>query len=144
LFQALLRDIDRSYHGAGRVDPEEMQLLLDRLEEEGNLTPIEVYRRFKELSSDLKNVSRRMMKENSPSVEGFKNLSLIRDELGQYLSNKDAEYYDAFKAKYDWCQLILSLKDNSRFNKYLELMLTRKEEREPRTAAPFTEIRYTE
>ena len=71
-------------------------------------------------------------------------LSGLRDEFRSYLANEKAEYYDAFKAKYDWCQLILSLKDNTRFNEYLELMSSRRQEREPRTAASFSEIRYTE
>ena len=143
IFMEHLDEIDRTYEGAGRIDPGEMQLLLDDLEREGNLTPIAVYRRFQELATALKTLAERLRTEKHPDSEMLKELSGLRDEFRPYLANEKAEYYDAFKAKYDWCQLILSLKDNVRFSECLELMLTRRQEREPRTAASFSEIRYS-
>jgi hypothetical protein len=142
-FMKHLNEIDLTYEGAGQVDPKEMQRLLDNLEREGNLTPIAVYRRFQELAGALKTLTHRMLGEEVPSVESVKELSSFRDELRSYLANEDAEYYDAFKAKYDWCQVILSLKDNIRFNEYLERMINRGQEREPRTTSSFSEIRYS-
>ena len=144
IFMQHLNEIDRTYDGAGRVDPIEMQGLLADLEREGNLTPIAVYRRFQELAKALKTLTQEMRTEKQSSPELLMALSGLRDEFRSYLANEKAEYYDAFKAKYDWCQLILSLKDNTRFNEYLELMSSRRQEREPRTAASFSEIRYTE
>ncbi|PYS70685.1 MAG: hypothetical protein DMF69_12795, partial [Acidobacteria bacterium] len=143
IFMEHLDEIDRTYEGAGRIDRGEMQLLLDDLEREGNLTPIAVYRRFQELATALKTLAERLRTEKHPDSEMLKELSGLRDEFRPYLANEKAEYYDAFKAKYDWCQLILSLKDNVRFSECLELMLTRRQEREPRTAASFSEIRYS-
>jgi hypothetical protein len=137
-----LNEIDRTYDGAGRVDPIEMQGLLADLEREGNLTPIAVYRRFQELAKALKTLTQEMRTEKQSSPELLMALSGLRDEFRSYLANEKAEYYDAFKAKYDWCQVILSLKDNVRFSEYLELMLSRRQEREPRTATSFSEIRY--
>jgi len=138
-----VNDIDLSYKGAGRVDPIEMKRLLDNMEREGNLTPISIYRRFQELDAALKTLTQRMLREEHPSAESLKELSSYRDELRSYLANENAEYYDAFKAKYDWCQVILGLKDNVRFNEYLELMIKRGQGREPRTTSSFFEIRYT-
>ena len=144
IFREHLNEIDRTYDGAGRVEPMEMQRLLADLERDGNLTPIAVYRRFQELATALNTLTQRIRTEKHPSSAMLLELSVLRDELRSYLTNENAEYYDAFKAKYDWCQLILSLKDNTRFSEYLELMLSRRQEREPRTASPFSEIRYTQ
>lgn len=143
IFIEHVNDIDLSYKGAGRVDPIEMKRLLDNMEREGNLTPISIYRRFQELDAALKTLTQRMLREEHPSAESLKELSSYRDELRSYLANENAEYYDAFKAKYDWCQVILGLKDNVRFNEYLELMIKRGQGREPRTTSSFFEIRYT-
>jgi hypothetical protein len=96
------------------------------------------------LATALNTLTHRIRTGKHPSSAMLLELSILRDELRSYLANENAEYYDAFKAKYDWCQLILSLKDNTRFSEYLELMLSRRQEREPRTASPFSEIRYTQ
>jgi len=144
IFRHILNEIDRTYQGAGAVNPQAMRELLEKLEEEGNLTPIAVFRRFQQLAAELNDLSRQMVSEGKPNAESLRELSRLRDELRLYLSNQNAEYYDAFKSKYDLCQLLLSLKDDARFGEYLELILTRRREREPRTATSFSEIRYTD
>ena len=142
-FTTILNDIDRTYQGAGVVDPEMMRELLKNLEQEGNLTPISIFRRFQQLAEELRALNRRMIEEGRPTDESLRKLGELRDELRVYLSNEKAEYYDAFKSKYDLCQLLLSLKDESQFAEYLKLIVMRSKEREPRTTSSFSEIRYT-
>ena len=84
-----------------------------------------------------------MIEEVRPTFESLRKLQVLRDELRVYLSNEKAEYYDAFKSKYDLCQLLLSLKDKGQFAEYLKLIVMRSKEREPRTTSSFSEIRYT-
>ncbi|MFN2532172.1 MAG: glycosyltransferase family 4 protein [Pyrinomonadaceae bacterium] len=143
IFIRILREIDQSYNGAGPVDRQAMQQLLDELEREGNLTPIATYRHFQRLAVDLNTLTHRMLAEDRPTVESLNELEGLRDALRSYLANDNAEYYDAFKTKYDWCQLLLSLRNDVRFGEYLELMLRRRQAREPRTTSSFSEIRYT-
>jgi glycosyltransferase involved in cell wall biosynthesis len=142
-FTRILNEIVRTYHGAGVVNPQEMRKLLDNLEREGNLTPIAIFRRFQQLAEELRALNHKMLGEGSSRPESLRQLQGLRDELRFYLSNENAEYYDAFKSKYDLCQLVLSLKDNARFGEYLKLILMRSKEREPRTTSSFSEIRYT-
>jgi len=142
-FKRILSEIDRTYQGAGAVNPRAMRGLVGKLEQEGNLTPIAVFRRFQQLAKELNELNFRMIGEGRPTRESLSELERLRDELRSYLSNESAEYYDAFKSKYDLCQLLLSLKDDARFAEYLNLILTRRKEREPRTASSFSEIRYT-
>jgi glycosyltransferase involved in cell wall biosynthesis len=144
IFRRHLDEIDRTYQGAGAVNQQAMRGLLKNLEQEGNLTPIAVFRRFQQLAAELGKLNSKMLGEGRPTPENLRELQGLRDELRSYLGNEKAEYYDAFKSKYDLCQLILSLKDNARFGEYLKLILARRKEREPRTAASFSEIRYTE
>jgi hypothetical protein len=67
----------------------------------------------------------------------------VRDGFGRYLNNRRAEYYDAFKAKYDLCRLILSLRGEAQFHHYLSLLVAGR--RESGASAPsFVEIRYTD
>ena len=141
-FKQILNEIDRTYQGPGDVNPLEMQKLMENLEQEGNLTPIAIFRRFQQLAGELSALNYRMLGNSRPTLDTLSELHKLRDELRSYLSNENAEYYDAFKSKYDLCQLLLSLKDNARFGEYLNLILARRKEREPRTASSFSEIRY--
>jgi glycosyltransferase involved in cell wall biosynthesis len=143
-FRRILSEIDRTYQGAGAVNPQTMQKLLEDLEQEGNLTPIAIFRRFQQLAAELTELLDKMFDEGRPSAASLTQLQELRVELRFFLGNERAEYYDAFKSKYDLCQLILSLKDNVRFAEYLKLILLRGKEREPRTTSSFSEIRYTD
>ena len=143
-FQRILNEIDRTHQGAGAANPQAMRELLEKLEQEGNLTPISIFRRFQQLAAELDELNHRMIDDGRPTHESLSELQRLRDELRSYLSNEGAEYYDAFKSKYDLCQLLLSLKDDASFAEYLNLILTRRKEREPRTASSFSEIRYTD
>jgi glycosyltransferase involved in cell wall biosynthesis len=143
VFTGILNEIDRSEQRAGIVDPQAMQGLLKGLEQGGNLTPIAVFRRFQQLATELYELNCEMIAEGRPTLDSLRNLHTLRDELRLFLSNENVEYYEAFKSKYDLCQLILSLKDDLRFAEYLKLILIRRKEREPRTNSSFSEIRYS-
>lgn len=142
IFKGILSEIKRTDMGTG-VQPDTMRQFLEDLEWEGNLTPINVFRRFQQLAAELNALSHRMVDEGRPTLESLNELQRLRDELRSSLSNEKAEYYDAFKSKYDLCQLILSLQDNARFAEFLKLILVPGKELELRTAAAFSEIRYT-
>lgn len=141
-FLEIITDIDRTYEGPGSVDPRVMQDLLSRLENEGNLTPITVFNEYRRLADDLSRLVQRLLEKLRPAEQDVTVLEELRDGFRQYIGNEAAEYYDAFRSKYDLCQLLYGLKDTPRFVEYLTLLTTRDEPREPHTAASFSEIRY--
>jgi L-malate glycosyltransferase len=140
----ILLEIDQTYASVGAIDSNTMQGLLERLEKEGNLTPIAVYRRFQQLSEELDELVYNLLSEVIPMPTTLEKLQSVRDMLGYYLDNKTAEYYDAFKSQYDFCQLLLSLSADARFNEYLNLILVRRKQSEPQAATSFFEIRYSD
>lgn len=140
--RGILHEITQTPESPGVLDPRAMQEILEDMEREGNFTPIQIFRRFQQLAAELGEIECALLETETPTVESLREVARLRSELRRYLNNEDAEYFDAFKAKYDFCQLILSLKDNARFGQYLKLILTRRKEREPGTVASFSEIRY--
>jgi glycosyltransferase involved in cell wall biosynthesis len=142
IFRQILDEIDHTYEGPGEVDVRAMRGLLEALEQEGHLTPIAVFRRFQQLALELDRLAHRMLDEVIPSAESLGELIRLRDGFRAHLGNEGAEYYDAFKTKYDFCQLILSLKDKASFAEYLGLILNRRQGREPRPTSSFSEIKY--
>jgi glycosyltransferase involved in cell wall biosynthesis len=143
-FQSILQQIDGAHDNSAAVDAREMEDLLASLEREGNLTPITVYRRFQQLATRLDALTARMLRESDPTPGSIDELQQIRDGLLVYLSNTSSEYYDAFKAKYDLCQLISSLASNPRFNEYLEVVIRGRKEREHGSNSSLVEIRYSD
>jgi glycosyltransferase involved in cell wall biosynthesis len=142
LFSSILNKIEETEKSAETFQPEAMHGILEDLEREGNLTPFAVFRRFQELAGQLSSLNNGLI-DGRLEGESIDELQRIRDEIRPYLSNENTEYYDAFKAKYDLCQLILALKDSPRFGEYLKLILNRVELSEPGTPTSFSEIRYT-
>jgi glycosyltransferase involved in cell wall biosynthesis len=142
-FKRILREIHETYQVADDVDPRMMRELLERLEHEGNLTPTSIFRRFQELSEELEELNTEILSRSQPTLESLTELQRLRSEFRSYLDNENTEYYDAFKSKYDFCQLLLSLKADPHFIEYLQKILTRRNERGPRTASSFSEVRYS-
>jgi glycosyltransferase involved in cell wall biosynthesis len=138
----ILNEITPTSESLRALDPHALQKLSAALEREGNFTPIKIFRRFQQLAAELGEIEGALVEEEIPTVASLRKVECLRSELRCYLNNEDAEYFAAFKAKYDFCQLILSLKDNPRFGHYLKLILTRRKQREPGTVASFSEIRY--
>ncbi|BCM93397.1 D-inositol-3-phosphate glycosyltransferase [Abditibacteriota bacterium] len=142
LFREAIGEIDRAYSGPGEVDGRAMQGLLDQLEAEGNLTPIEVFRSFQAPAAELKDLCAGMIESGQVSEVQAKRVFELRQAFGEYLNNSQAEYYDAFKTKYDLCQLILSFKGHPNFGSYLQLILTKNQQSGNPTSASFSEIQY--
>jgi hypothetical protein len=101
-----------------------------------------VFRHFEQLSAALEVLSEKMLNEVRPTGESFRELESLRNDLRPYIGNDRAEYYRAFRAKYDLCQLLLSLSQDPRFPQYLELVM-RRNVFERRSAATFSEIQYS-
>jgi glycosyltransferase involved in cell wall biosynthesis len=141
-FRQAVGEIKRTYVGPGAIDPAHMRSLLDDLEQEGNLTPIATYRLFQELSAELNTLCNDVLREKIASGRFAERLAAVRNGFGQYLNNRRAEYYDSFKAKYDLCQLILSLKDEAQFARYLSLIMAGRREGGVPSNPSFVEIRY--
>ena len=140
-FCKILDGIDQTYRGPVTVDTQALTGMLDALEREGNLTPIFVFRQFEKLSAALEALSETMLAEVRPTPRSLKELESLRNDLRAYISNERAEYYEAFRAKYDLCQLLLSLKQDPRFVQYLALVMQRNNfERRPATT--ISEIQY--
>jgi len=134
-----LDDIDRSYKGAGPVDSSAMRALSARLEAEGNFTPIETFREFYRLSGIAGDAYRRMSRARKALPETVASLRDVRERLRPYVANPSAEYYRAFKAEFDRCQLVLTLTDDDRFPEYLDALLAHGRNRTNGHAAPRAE-----
>lgn len=139
MFSAALDDIDRTYKGAGLVDASAMRALSTRLEAEGNFTPIETFREFYRLSGIAGNAYRRMSRGREVLPDSVASLQDVREQLRPYVANPSAEYYRAFKAEFDRCQLVLTLTDDDRFPDYLDALLAHGRNRTNRHAAPRAE-----
>lgn len=107
-FVRAVEEIDTTYQGAGPVDPAVMNGHLDALERHGSYTPIEVVRRFWELSDRLEAVCAELA-AGIAAPDAARELEALRAELGPYVQNPDAQYHPAFRAKYDLCGLLLEL-----------------------------------
>ena len=139
MFSEALDDIDRSYKGAGPVDSSAMRALSARLEAEGNFTPIETFREFYRLSGIAGDAYRRMSRARKALPETVASLRDVRERLRPYVANPSAEYYRAFKAEFDRCQLVLTLTDDDRFPEYLDALLAHGRNRTNGHAAPRAE-----
>lgn len=141
-FQIAVADINRAHPRAAVVDPDAMDDLLTRLENEGNVTPIAVFREFQRLSRGLDAVCESITATRLMPANGRAALTDIRDALGRHLINERAEYHAAFKAKFDLCQLLLAFADSYDLPRYVDRIAGRGVSREQPAAAAFSEIRY--
>ncbi len=142
LFREAITEIDAVYSGPDKVDASAMQDLIDQLESEGNLTPIEVFRSFQQPAAELKTLCAEMVESGQVSEGQAERVFELRQAFGEYLHNPQAEYYDAFKTKYDLCQLILSFKDRPNFGATLQLILNKNQQSGNPTSPSFSEIQY--
>ena len=144
MFKDAIAEIQRSYTPPEWIDPAYLRSLLQDLENEGNLTPIETFRHFQQLSDELNLLCSNMLSKKLSLIKFTEKLQSLRNAFRRYLQNKRAEYYDAFKAKYDLCQLIFGLTDEDEFSHYLKVIMAGRREGEIANTASFVEIRYTE
>jgi hypothetical protein len=143
-FRRALAEIDRTYRGAGAVDASTMASLLTALEAEGGLTPIAVFREFELLAAELETVLRALVDDDRRSDDAFQRLAALRDAFGRRTANRRAQYYEAFKCKYDVCRLVLALADSDRVGEAISRLLYPDRGRDHRAGVSFSEIRYRE
>ena len=120
-----------------------MKALLDDLDSAGRLTPISIFREFQRLSHELDILCSAAISRSALSCADGDQLAALRDQFALHVSNPKAEYYDAFKQKYDLCRLVLSLRDSERCTEYLQLIQNRGRGDARRDPSPLVEIRYT-
>ncbi len=142
LFRRALQEIGQTYKGCGQIDEREMQSLLDDLEREGDLTPIEVFRQFQTWAAELKDLCAQMLESGAASETQSHRVLELSAAFARYTQNPRAEYYDAFKTKVDLCRLILGFKDNPKFGEYLRLVLSREQKNGNPSSPSFSEIQY--
>jgi glycosyltransferase involved in cell wall biosynthesis len=141
-FLDAIADIDANYAGAGDVDPACMQSYIDTLERSGSFTPIEVFREFQTLAWRLESVGGEIADGSATSTQ-LEQLADLRDGLARFLHNERAQYYDAFKAKFDFCQLLLSCAEHEETQLVRLLMSGARNSLNRANASSLVEIRYT-
>jgi glycosyltransferase involved in cell wall biosynthesis len=142
-FVSAIDDIDATYHGAGDLDLPLLNDLLDELEREGSLTPIETYREFHRLEQELTRIAGKLTAD-SPANGEISELGAIRDKLRQYVNNDRTQYYAAFKAKYDLCVLLIELAGTPDRVHIQRLIHPQRGATAGTNAAALTEVRYTQ
>ncbi len=143
-FRRALAEIDRTYRGAGAVDASAMAGMLADLETEGGLTPIAIFREFETLAAELEGVLRALADDDRRSELWFQRLGALRDAFGLRTHNRRAQYYEAFKCKYDVCRLVLALAGSDRIGPTISGLLHPDDARDKRVGISFSEIRYRE
>ena len=142
-FLDAIAHIEATYRGPGEVDRALMESYLDRLERSGSFTPIEVFREFQILADRLVAAGAEIA-DGVATRSQLEKLGDIRDELARFLHNDRAQYYDAFKAKFDFCQLLLTCAENAE-TAHVRLLMSRARNPINRmNASSLVEIRYTE
>lgn len=142
-FLSAIDDIDATYHGAGELDGPLLARLLRELEWEGSLTPIETYREFHRLNEELSRVAGKLVSDASTNGQ-IHELEAIRDSLKAYVANDRAQYYGAFKAKYDLCLLLIELAESPNRVHIQRLINPKRGSTAGTNATALTEVRYTQ
>ena len=143
-FRRALAEIDRTHRGASAVDAAAMAGLLADLEAEGGLTPIAIFREFETLAAELDTVLGALAEDDRRSDLWFQRLGALRDAFGRRTENRCAQYYDAFKCKYDVCRLVLALAGSDRIGEAISRLLHPYHAHDKRVGVSFSEIRYRE
>ncbi|HUQ47161.1 MAG TPA: glycosyltransferase family 4 protein [Gemmatimonadaceae bacterium] len=142
-FMSAITDIDATYTGAGELDTPLLEDLLEELEREGSLTPIATYREFHRLDRELSRAADELA--NGVAVNGqIHDLAVIRDDLKRYVSNSRTQYYAAFKAKYDFCLLLIELAGSPDRVYIQRLVHPQRGANAGTNATALTEVRYTQ
>lgn len=143
-FRAAMAEIERSYGGAGPVDATLMHGLLRDLEGEGSFTPVPIFREFQALAAKLDALLRRISQDGCLTDASAERVAALRDAFGRRIARPRAQYYDAFKTKYDICRLVLAFADSDRIPAIIDRLLHPEDAREDRARRSFSETRYRE
>jgi glycosyltransferase involved in cell wall biosynthesis len=142
-FLSAIGHIDATYAGADELDRPLLASLLDELEREGSLTPIETYREFHRLNQELTRVADKLGAD-APANGQIHELGVIRDSLKKYVTNDRTQYYAAFKAKYDLCVLLIELAGSPDRVHIQRLIHPQRGATAGTNATALTEVRYTQ
>jgi hypothetical protein len=124
------------------IEPAQLHALLLRLEEEGDLTPIKVFRQYESFAQEIDELCAAIVSgEARPALARLRDL---RDALAPYVRNVRAEYHHAFRAKFDLCQLVLALEDRDDLSDLVRRLLAARKAHAPHAAPPFAEPRHRE
>jgi glycosyltransferase involved in cell wall biosynthesis len=105
-----------------QVSQAEMQTVCEELEQAGLFTPSETYQTIRKLYRRFSELCTELIDQRIELTDGIHGLSQVGSELAGYLNNPKAQYYKAFKARYDACRLLLSLKDEPKFLDYVKAL----------------------
>ena len=141
-FRRAVAEIDQTYIGPGPVDADALRALLADLEAEGSFTPIDAFRTFEQLAGHLRDVCNAIVAGGATAAAPLDALRELRDGFRRHLGNPRTEYYPAFKAKFDLCQLLLGLADSAAFADYVSLVTRRGATGGLQPSPALSEIRY--
>jgi len=97
------------------VDETQMKTLLQELESEGLYTPLDTYKTLTSLDKDLRALCESLSRRDLTVQSAVEKLNDIKDELSPFVQNEKSEYYHSFRAPFDLCRLLLSLRDDPKF-----------------------------
>lgn len=115
LFKSAQSDIFETFKPGPTASQWQMLELLKELEAEGLHTPLKAYVDLNSLDKKLHALCDQLVRRELEVSSAIEKLQEIRDELKPYVLNEKAEYHDSFKAPFDLCRLLLSLKDEPQF-----------------------------
>ncbi|CAN5457847.1 hypothetical protein BH10CYA1_BH10CYA1_27350 [soil metagenome] len=101
-----------------QVDEAKMKELLQELEAEGLFTPIDTYKTLTSLDKDLQVLCEKLSQGELTVQSAVEVLNNIKNELSPFVQNEKSEYFDSFRAPFDLCRLLISLKDEPKFVEY--------------------------
>lgn len=140
-FLDAISHIDATYSGAGDVDVTQMRELLVEMERSGAYTPIEAFRDFESIDSRTREICDTIL-DDGFGADTLNELRTLRDRLQKFLSNENAQYYQAFKNRFDFCQLLIVLGENGDSRHARTMIERRRSTPDGSHAAAFAEIRY--
>jgi glycosyltransferase involved in cell wall biosynthesis len=106
-FEHQLEIIDRQYPAPPAVDHDAMRELLADLERAGNLTPIDVFRRYHDVATRVESHLGEL-ETNAGDRALLNDLRAASEELRPFLVNERAQYHRAFRSLFDLCQSVIA------------------------------------
>ena len=120
-FERKLQNIDQQYTAPPSVDPAAMRSMLAEMERAGNLTPIEVFRRYDELARE----AAQLLEDATIAADrptAMVQLQRLTRDLRPYLAEERAQYHRAFRSLFDLCSAAVAAGGDRRV---VELLLRR-------------------
>lgn len=109
------------------ADKAEMKALLNELEAEGLFTPIETYKTLTQLDKRLQSLCEKLSQRALTVQAAVEELNDVKNELTPFVQNTKSEYHDSFRAPFDLCRLLLSLRDEAKFVEYAASIAARQQ-----------------